>query len=105
MKILAPHKEQDGWRYLRMNHPVGYIDTYPESRTISSRRVEEAVENEDYRKRCEDEGLYVHSGPLYSKDGTTTIWSVSADTRWTNGHGSRGTTLREAYHRFKAAES
>ena len=93
-KILAPHKEQDGWVYWRMRparpsnnaarvrnwavvgmNPstnkwdvlpfdqnrvgLGYYDDRPGSRVISSRRVERAVETDDFLRLCAEEGLHV----------------------------------------------
>ena len=108
-KILAPHKEQDGWVYVRMRKseerysedtPIGYDsegglrydDTHPGARIISSRKAEEAVETWEYLRRCEDEGLSVHRWATRLGDG----WDVI-------GHRvGNGATLREAYHRYKA---
>lgn len=75
---------------------VAYDDSLPACRTISSRRVEEAVETMDYLKRCEDEELVVmvdwcHSG---GKWGVAPSLTFDSDTmEW-------GYTLREAYHRY-----
>lgn len=141
-KILAPHREQDGWVYWRLkattgknaaNAPtinplwlvkkdtlecvkasdiglaVGYSDDSPGSRIISSRRVEEAVETADFLKLCAEEGLW------YGRDYKCG-WSVgkrglsfdaiggmplllNEDDAQLFGH---GTTLREAYYRYKA---
>ena len=125
-KILAPHKEQDGWVYWRVkvttgknaaNAPtinplwlvkkdtlecvkasdiglgVGYSDDTPGSRIISSRRVEEAVETADFLKLLTSEGLYA----AYWPDAR---WMVADESI---GSGMFGTTLREAYYRYKAA--
>lgn len=133
-RILAPHKEQDGWVYVRVkmfdralkwgsevyqalfvpggfpcptcfapshNSRLGsffYRDDFPNSRVISSRRVEEAVETADYLKRCAEENL------------SPTMWpGCNNQTRWVvvrQGGSSLGKmtwpTLREAYHRYKA---
>lgn len=125
-KILAPHREQEGWVYWRLrattgknaaNAPttnplwlvkkdtlecvkasdiglaVGYSDDTPGSRIISSRRVEEAVETYDFLKMLTSEGLYASCWP----DGE---WLVApAYHRSVTGI---GTTLREAYYRYKA---
>lgn len=162
-KILAPHREQEGWVYWRLrattgknaaNAPttnplwlikkvvkkdtlecvkasdiglaVGYSDDTPGSRIISSRRVEEAVyqadrareagftlkgavnlykwlkergtdigeavETDDFLKLLNNEGLYASYWP----DGG---WLVAHPR---NGGAVRGTTLREAYYRYKA---
>ena len=161
-KILAPHKEQDGWVYVRVprsylgtpslftrevpplddsspapmklykyvgldEYEVGYPDDTPGSRIISSRRVEEAVyqadrareagftlkgavnlykwlnergtdigeavETDDFLKLCAEEGLYASYWP----DGE---WLVSTGDN--KGSVATGTTLREAYYRYKA---
>lgn len=128
-RILAPHKEQDGWRYVRVPSsivsPLGapreseevvfaarlsltnsiaapgletrlelsYRDDTPGSRIISSRRVEEAVETADFLKQLTSEGMYASYWP----DGQ---WLVApAGHRGVTGG---GTTLREAYYRYKA---
>ena len=125
-KILAPHRVQDGWAYWRLNvttaknaanaptiNPlwlvdkdtlacvkasdlglgVGYSDDTPGSRIISSRRVEEAVETADFLKLLTGEGLYASCWP----DGQ---WLVAAPNL--TGNPASGTTLREAYYRYKA---
>ena len=125
-KILAPHRVQDGWVYWRLNvttgknaanapttNPlwlvdkdtlacvkasdigigVGYSDDTPGSRIISSRRVEEAVETADFLKLLTSEGLYASYWP----GGR---WLVSSP-KWPSNPAS-GTTLREAYYRYKA---
>lgn len=116
-KVLAPHKEQDGWVYWRVNprrcrnlgigvtftvsrrgceessHPV-YHDDRPGSRIISSRRVERAVELDDFLKLCAEEGLFVGIEP----DGEVTLQGVS-DGYFVH----HGKTLREAYYRYHAA--
>ena len=142
--ILAPHKEQDGWRYWRVftkpprrgNMPdepkgavglweldedgkraamvpfaalkasnmfIGYDEHKDGSRVISSRRVEEAVETADYLKRCADEGLTAQLGTAHRPD--MKCWYVGSPHNyltWSQDCGS-GDTLREAYHRYKAA--
>ncbi len=125
-RILAPHKEQNGWVYVRVPSrvvcergraprmgcdPLGvfmvkaafgggafirYPDDVPNSRTISSRRVEEAVETADYLKRCAEEMLEA------SYCGGSKRWTVRAAS--VNVIQIRhGDTLREAYWRYKNA--
>lgn len=126
-KVLAPHKEQDGWMYWRVrattgknaaNAPqcnplwlvrkdtlecvkasdigiaVGYLDLTPTSRIIASRRVERAVERDDFLKLCSEEGLFVMIQPW----GEVIVQGVR------DGYTvHRGKTLREAYYRYHAA--
>lgn len=102
MKILAPHKEQEGWVYVRVSRSpqaddvhLSYNDSAPWRRVISSRRVEEAVETADYLKRCAEEGLVAYFGRTESHR-----WAVG-DSIGPRGRG--GATLREAYYRYHAA--
>lgn len=110
MRILAPHKMQDGYVYLRLRvrrrganggvfvklmrdipgDIIGYLDNRPSQRIISSRRVEEAVETADYLKRCAEEGLSAYwmtkpRGSEYTVDGKTEVpypcWVIE---RWTD---------------------
>lgn len=134
-KILAPHKEQDGWVYVRMmrvNEPgetiegfasngsqyfrvlleksrklldIAPADDIPESRIISSRRVEEAVETYDFLKLCAEEGLYVHHSPAnFQSFGNKGPWCVSSTAIWHKEKFAIGETLRSAYFRFNAAK-
>lgn len=108
-----PYKQQDGYHYLRMQTAgkengnqvysavsydhgdfleidfLVYDDSAYGQRIISSRRVERAVEMDDYLQLCERENLRqgFFGGKFYveNSDG-----SISA----------KGTTLREAYHRY-----
>lgn len=137
-KILAPHKEQDGWVYWRVrattgknaaNAPtvnplwlvrkdtlecvkasdigiaVGYLDLTPTSRIIASRRVERAVERDDFLKLCSEEGL---TARYYHRADGDYGWLVgphgAPDTGWYDNTTpiKAGTTLREAYYRYKA---
>jgi hypothetical protein len=117
-RILAPHKEQDGWVYVRVSRApqpddmhVSYNDTAPTRRIIPSRRVEEAVEIADYLKRCAEEGL----AAMYGGDvWVVGVWCYGMPTyaegfylHKSNGGGAigYGDTLREAYHRYHAAVS
>lgn len=110
-RILKPHKEQDGYIYCRFKRKGwvwdeaildisdGLVSTYndrlPNSRTISSRKVEEAVETWEYLQRCVEEGLEVlyhhYSWYVQSEDyeGDAVL----------NPGSSQGDTLREAYGR------
>jgi hypothetical protein len=120
---LAPHKEQDGWLYVRVlrvgRWPLSgkrrvlnpdsrvcgeYSDKHPASRIISSRRVEEAVEMADYLKRCAEAELnatYFNSYP--NGRGKWCVFSASLD-KWQVGDDHVwGDTLREAYWRYKNA--
>lgn len=115
--ILAPHKEQDGYCYLRfpsavhcslrvmaevigirMMHEGGnkpfYPDNKPIQRIISSRRVEEAVETADFLKRCAEDGIFAQFRPRG-------VWGLQGPIDGYAVH--YGTTLREAYYRYKAA--
>lgn len=104
-KILAPHKEQDGWRYIRVPSFIQYDDTLPQFRIISSRRVEQDVETGDYLRLCADEGLTVN---YFSSPGSAPCWIVTSDALESTFRGAAATlphapTLREAYHRYHAA--
>lgn len=135
MNILAPHKEQDGWVYLRVrrvprNMRVSTVggfeeadpskpsyatflnvsrkwfgiqpaDDLPPFRTISSRRVEEAVETADYLKRCKDEGLSVTFGV---NSAPRLVWGVQHEDGSLVGVWGHGATLREAYYRHAARQ-
>lgn len=132
-RILAPHKEQNGWRYVRVPSsivsPLGapresdevvfaarlsltnsiatpglethlelsYRDDVRCHRIISSRRVEEAVETADFLKRCVEEGLSATRFPRHDD----MCWRV--DEYGNIAVCGYGTTLREAYYRYKAA--
>jgi hypothetical protein len=141
-RILGPHKEQDGWVYVRAARvpkptvdrdwpiddathdgspvyrlirssgrfiDVAYGDGNNHARTISSRRVEEAVETADYLKRCAEEGLTAGRVPFWSElekqdDGSwkrhvlSWVWHVAPLDR--ADLFGEATTLREAYHRY-----
>lgn len=111
-KVLAPHKEQDGWVYARFPrkwlniirdygyyaHPgpnfprIAYEEWTPDNRLITSRRVERAVETDDFLRLCAEEGLA----------------AVLDRARWTVydsciSYTGGGATLREAYYRYHAA--
>ncbi len=146
-RILAPHKEQDGWVYWRVRPArpsnsdarvrnwtvvyredgantwksipltedktgLGYYDELPGSRIISSRRVERAVENDDYLRLCAEEGLSVYyftkpSGYEYRANGTPVEYPNWIVAKWKDefeyeATGDPAPTLREAYHRYKA---
>lgn len=115
-RILAPHKEQDGWVYARVARCEAWfarfldLDYSPERRIISSRRVEEAVETMDYLKRCADEDLDVRCwGAVFNGEKEKllmndtglwwVVWKPSRKKAMPNG----SPTLREAYHRYKNA--
>jgi hypothetical protein len=138
-QILAPHKEQDGFVYIRVPKAmanatfpagafascrqhgfvlklyenalattrVGYDDAEPSQRIISSRRVEEAVETADYRRRCAEEGL----GAYANTDGSWTVGRQVFENESLNAGRCAplifprrwGRTLRGAYYRFRAA--
>lgn len=114
----APHKEQDGWVYIRVKKgrpkirynrssreayvgvvgcigPLFYDDTLRGSRVISSRRVERAVETDDFLRLCQQEGLTAMLGGLSGK------WMVY-DSHGAEDHMGWGKTLREAYYRHRA---
>lgn len=114
---LAPHKEQDGWVYIRVKKgrpkirynrssreayvgvvgcigPLFYDDTLRGSRVISSRRVERAVETDDFLRLCQQEGLTV---TRVARDGSWCVYSLNPA-----GPVSTGSTLREAYYRHRA---
>ena len=73
---------------------VGYADDTPGSRIISSRRVERAVEQDDFLKLCADEGLFVGIEPW----GEVKVQGVR-DGYFVH----HGKTLREAYYRYHAS--
>ncbi len=122
--ILAPHKDQNGYVYIRvlkwgkrfLPHALPdtgfgrlcaamssafYRDDNPDQRIISSRRVEEAVETMDFLKRCHEESLSVQTWPVWGK----TNWVVFP--MGPTGSSTAGMetypTLREAYYRYHAA--
>jgi hypothetical protein len=79
----------------RMMH-VSYTDVSDGSRIISSRRVERAVETDDFLRLCAEEGLTVtYYGDLTTHPCLSRKWFVEA--------GYQGDTLREAYYRYHAA--
>ena len=122
-RILAPHREQEGWVYVRVckRFPrafggytpewIGwvewpgefepeinrYCDEVPNARIISSRKAEEAVETWEYLQRCAEEGL---TATLYSI-GSWVVgeWAYADGKYETFSNGC--TTIREAYHRYK----
>lgn len=137
--ILAPHKEQDGWVYVRVESRIldasdqaddiiktprdellissidedlriktAYNDNAAGSRVISSRKVEDAVETADYLKRCAEEGLWAGMDCAgdwcVAKSGTTVGYFMTGPIRveFASPLGV-GTTLREAYWRYKNA--
>ena len=129
MRILAPHKSQEGWVYLRLQvtrrtggfvhfpifldprEPSGhtdarYDDAPPEKRVISSRRVEEAVETADFLKLCADERLTVVRGYDEWHVGLYCSSGIAGKPLTSLGVHSFETapTLREAYYRYRAAE-
>jgi hypothetical protein len=86
-----------------------YHDGEPEARTISSRRVERAVETDDFLRLCAEEKLTALQG-----DGVWVVgvWYDGMPTyaegfylHKSNGGGAigYGRTIREAYHRYHAA--
>jgi hypothetical protein len=118
MSILAPHKFQDEFVYIRVPRGVtrwfdekrttvvtplaywrgmvAYIDKLPGTRTISSRRVERAVENDGYLAKCAEESL---EATMWPGRGGSTRWVVVRQ-----GGSNLGKmtwpTLREAYDRY-----
>jgi len=73
---------------------VGYRDVTPTSRIIASRRVERAVELDDFLKLCAEEGL---AAQMYN--GCWLVWQFGSPLDRPDG---RGKTLREAYYRYHA---
>jgi len=139
-KILAPHKEQDGWVYVRLaksilsteplhlapdDDPIdiidviedgddeyiidfAYFDDRPGSRIISSRRVELAVETDDFLRLCAEEGLWAGMDCAgdwcVAKSGTTVGNFLTGPIRVEfRSEVAVGATLREAYYRYHAA--
>lgn len=128
---LAPHKDQDGFVYVRVRregdlyrhtetpdgNPFGavldimrrfvYRDTQPQQRVISSRRVEEDVETGDYLKRCLDEDLDVRCWSAVGATGymhnVTGAWWIVWKPSHKKAMPSGSPTLREAYWRYKNA--
>jgi len=115
-KVLAPHPKQDGFVYIRVprgvtrwfdekrtlakvplvawGNAVAYLDDMPESRTISSRRVEENVEMGDFLAKCADEGMFVGFDPSGDVKVQSPLDKYRVHT---------APTLREAYYRARAA--
>lgn len=124
-KILAPHTEQDGWVYVRVerkklrfprrweasislygipgfaagdegNSPEAYSDDRIGSRIISSRRAERAVETDDFLRLCAEEGLRV------VRSGHCLEWAVFDEFSQHPEIVIGSKTLREAYYRYRA---
>ena len=94
-RVMRPNKIQDGVVYIRVlqkDASLIYDDSYQESRTISSVRVEKAVEFTDYLKICAEEGLHVAVHP----SGTVTVFSTDDEGRF-----AEGTSIRQAYFRYR----
>jgi len=109
-KVLRPHHDQDGWVYVRVLRcrlvdylgkftsyfggsecMFEYQDDFRGSRIITSRRVEEAVEVNDYLKKCYNSEFFVS----YYENR----WCVSD---YRTGITTASDSLREAYHRLIA---
>jgi hypothetical protein len=113
MKILAPHKEQDGWVYVRVSRTpqpddmhLSYSDSAPSRRIISSRRVERAVETDDFLRLCAEEGIVAQRGGVGLAGGYIDEWVVRMPL--SVRHGGlyfTGNTLREAYYRMHNSEA
>ncbi len=127
-RIHKQHQQHDGYVYVRVTHGdeifnndactdrTGilfttpgrelvhpYFDGQPGSRIITSRRVEAAVEDADYRERCQAEGLdvrYWAEGTMGQPEG-----SVAVDDPNDEQSAQGGGSLREAYGRFKTAQA
>lgn len=135
-KVLAPHKDQDGWAYVRVRRddpfgeghvdalgnarfespmrsrcrypngddagtsigftaPVYYNDSvFPDSRIISSRRVERAVETDDFLRLCAKEQMTLTIHPDMD------VWLQGPDDNYAV---HKGRSIREAYYRYYAA--
>ena len=107
-RIHAPHKEQNGWRYVRVPSVIArqYPDDLPGSRMRTSRRAEEDFETGDFLRLCAEEGLHVAWHP---DDGPELTHYMK---KWERGwcvfmvgqsDTSYAPTLREAYYRYHAA--
>jgi len=77
-----------------------YEEWHPERRLITSRRVERAVETDDFLRLCAEEGLMVQvtRGRWYVHPFYYTFTYANE-----LGEAGEGATLREAYYRYHAA--
>ena len=99
-RIHAPHKDQDGWRYVRVPSIIArqYPDDLPGSRMRTSRRAEADFETGDFLRLCAEERLCVTVGHYGSSERNRfSVFSARLD------HPCFGPTLREAYYRYHAA--
>ena len=97
--VIAPRSDQDGWVYVRVSRElwdefecwkVAYKDSLPCSRTVSSLRVEEALETMEYLEKCYEAGYVVRMTGSRS-------WTVSRC-----GWNAWGKTLKAAYYILKS---
>lgn len=92
-KVMKPNKHQEGQVYIRVAQKeakVLYSDVAEDSRCISSKRVEIAVENMDFVAICNAEALAV----VFVAPGSVAV--IDAD-----GKQVYAPTLRQAYFRYK----
>ena len=108
---MNPHKDQDGYKYIRVKsfgknndgreivgrprsgRVILYDDVLEESSIISSERVERAVMTDDFLRRCASDGL---SACFWNNR-----WSVADSV----SNAGEGTTLLEAYGDYKRSQS
>jgi len=97
--VIAPRSDQDGWVYVRVSRElwdefecwkVAYKDSLPCSRTVSSLRVEEALETMEYLEKCYEAG-YRATG---LEPGS---WVAATRSGWL----AHGKTLKGAYYILK----
>jgi len=97
--MMAPHHEQDGWCYIRVNNQGwekhDYNDALSCSRTISSRRVERAVENDNVLRKLQERGWCCEYVSYDTENRRWRVYSVLEGAR------SYGATLKEAYYRYE----
>jgi len=126
VRILAPHKNQEGFVYIRVRRvvdraatppkwdgcfyrvptrdkligPVGYPDDARGSRIISSSKAELGAETLDYLQRCTEEGLHAIHRPNSVNPGWGKWfegWTVFVPGEGFSGKDLTYPTLKEAY--------
>ena len=102
--LARPNEEGTAWECVRprdIGIAIHYDDSATQTRVISSRRVEEAVETADFLKLCAEEGIRV----VYNGDGKGRWYVGGAACSFLSIPWGTGDTLREAYYRYKSQEA
>ena len=101
-KVLAPHREQNAYVYVRVKRledalysnaaeAIFYPDNMKTNRTIASRRVEAGVEVIDYLKLCRQHHYSIHFFPDGDVAGVDTHHNYEI-----------GKSVREVYHKLNS---